>query len=107
MHLPQDCPDTWDLFVNWLYRSSLNDICAENKYMAKIQLRNYIILYAEADRTRSWTSYVLGREMQQMRPKLELIWAGQTVCEIITEDLEGWLGSVLCIVLQAQGVSGA
>ena len=50
MHLPQERPYVWDLFVNWLYRGSLKDICVENDDMAKTQQRQYIKLYVQAER---------------------------------------------------------
>ena len=67
MHLPQQRPDIWDLFVNWLYRGSLKDICVED--VANLQAIQYIILYTQAedwvipalqnkimDKLRAWTT---------------------------------------------------
>ena len=50
MHLPQQHPDIWDLFLNWLYRGSLKDICVENEGIAENQLSQYIQLYIQAER---------------------------------------------------------
>ena len=50
VHLPEQYPDTWDLFVNWLYRGSLKDICVENEDMAKDQAILYILLYTSAEK---------------------------------------------------------
>ena len=49
VHLPQQRPKTWDLFVNWLYRGSLKDICVENEDAAKKQAIQYILLYTRAE----------------------------------------------------------
>ena len=49
MHLPEQDPNIWDLFVNWLYRGSLKDICVENEDMAETQVRQYIMLYSRAE----------------------------------------------------------
>ena len=51
MHLPQEHPNIWDLFVNWLYRGSLKDICVENEDMVEAQVRQYVTLYSYAE---SW-----------------------------------------------------
>ena len=72
MHLRQERPDIWDLFVNWLYRASLKDICVENKDMAEAQVRQYMMLYIHAelwaipalqnkimDKLRAWTTGIL------------------------------------------------
>ena len=50
MYLPQERPYIWDLFVNWLYRGSLKDICMDNKDIAKTHLKQYITLYTQAER---------------------------------------------------------
>ena len=68
MHLPQEHPKVWDLFVNWLYRGSLKDICVENEDIARNQVIQYVILYTQAeywaipalqnkimDKLRAWT----------------------------------------------------
>ena len=49
MHLPHHSPDTWDHFVNWLYRGSLRDICVE-KDIAETQAEQYVYLYSQAER---------------------------------------------------------
>ena len=50
IHLPQQRQDIWDLFVNWLYRGSLKDVCVENEEIAENQLGQYILLYIQAER---------------------------------------------------------
>lgn len=50
VHLPQQRAKTWDLFVNWLYRGSLKDICVENEDAAKKQAIQYIVLYTSAEK---------------------------------------------------------
>lgn len=49
VHLAQDCPEDWDLFIIWLYRGSLKDICAEDRSMAKKQAMQYVVLYTKAE----------------------------------------------------------
>ncbi len=49
MRLPQHHPYIWDLFVNWLYRGSLKEICVENEDVARIQVINYVMLYIRAE----------------------------------------------------------
>ena len=49
VHLPQELSGSWDLFVNWLYRGNLKDICVENKDVATNQVILYIYLYTSAE----------------------------------------------------------
>ena len=50
MHLPNQRSESWDLFVNWLYRGSLKDISVEKGDVAENQARQYISLYIRAER---------------------------------------------------------
>lgn len=50
VHLPEQNPQTWDLFGNWLYRGSLKDICVENEDVAKNLAIQYVILYTRAEK---------------------------------------------------------
>ena len=52
MYLPECDPDVWDVFVNWLYRGGLKDICLQDEDMAKVQMGKYIQLYIHAEH---WT----------------------------------------------------
>ena len=49
VHLPDQYPATWDLFINWLYRGKLKDICEENEDVATDQAIQYINLYTTAE----------------------------------------------------------
>ena len=49
VHLAQDYPEDWDLFINWLYRGSLKDICVENVDVAQSQANEYVNLYTRAE----------------------------------------------------------
>lgn len=49
MHLPQERPDIWELFVHWLYRGSLKNICMDNEDIARIEVNQYIVLYTRAE----------------------------------------------------------
>ena len=49
VHLPEQHPDIWDLFINWLYRGSLKDINVEKVVVAVNQARQYILLYTCAE----------------------------------------------------------
>ena len=50
VHLPRELPGSWDLFVNWLYRGNLKDICEENEDVAACQVIQYIYLYTSAEK---------------------------------------------------------
>ena len=49
MYLRLERPEVWILFVNWLYRGSLKDICMEDKDVAKAQVKQYVWLYIKAE----------------------------------------------------------
>ena len=50
MYLPEESRYIWDLFVNWLYRGSLKDICMDGEHIANTQRSQYLMLYTRAER---------------------------------------------------------
>ena len=89
VHLAQDCPEDWDLFINWLYRGSLKHICAEDRAMEETQAYQYALLYIKAeewaipalqnkimDKLRAWSTsvwdyypYYLTRRIYERTPR--------------------------------------
>ena len=52
MYLPECDPDIWDIFVNWLYRGGLKDVCLEDGDPVKARIGQYLHLYFDAEH---WT----------------------------------------------------
>ena len=80
IHLPQESSTIWDLFVNWLYRGSLKDLCMENKNLEKAQVMQYVRLYIKAEK---WVIPVLQNKiMDKLTVWTDSIWDWST-CDMI------------------------
>ena len=72
VHLPEEHPYTWDLFVNWLYRGSLKDICVDNEDVAGNPAIQYVYLYTTAE---VWAIPALQNKiMDKLRAWMTISW---------------------------------